>query len=755
MKNDRPGPRTKRQERRRQPGGRPRRDWFGWITRRPGTTVAVVLLLVLVGVAYANSFAGELVLDNRTIIGRDTRLRACSWENLGLILTKGYWWPVWEVQLYRPLTTLSFLFNYSVLGGGQQPAGYHVLNLLLHAVNVLLVYAPVRGLLRNAMAAWFAAAVFAVHPLQTEVVTNIVGRADLLCSMFLLIGLGLHILSRRRREWQSEWTRLGLGLSALAAVMCKESGAVLIGLLLLYDLASIGRRQDGSWRTIVRDTLGGGRWKNELAVLPALVLLLGIRYVMAVESPVEGQIGSDNPIELTDFWTGRMTAVKVAGYYLRLLAWPDRLSCDYSYRQIPVFGWTFIGPDRDAWLGLAALAVLAAAAWVAWRKRHPLFFFWGLGFLCWLPVSNLLVNIGTIMGERFMYLSVAGFAAGVAAALLSAAPWGASHLPLPPKAARWLLAAGLGLMLAAFTGRTLVRNEDWHTEERLWTAAVSVCPDSYKTYKGLAGAILRHDPEARRLPAALPLLEHALAIVDAHPLPPEHAPTGLYIELGRCYARYADNLAAGVGGSSATPAQIQDYYDRAVRILELAATADRAHNERARHKWLAQGRAPGTIPDVGQAEIYDLLALVETRLHHTSQAQAACRRLCRIAPDMPSTYRTCAFANRSAGRPADAAVNYLEAMLAGDKDPSLWTSLTDMYAALGVRSAVLAQPGKAPIFNTRDPVARAHLNRACRGVIQNLLDARRPAQAEETKLFFIRRYQCQPSLFADLAPRDS
>ena len=91
--------------------------------------------------------------------------------------------------MYRPLGTLSYLFNYAVLGNGEHPEGYHWINLLLHLGNVLLVYALARRLLKNFWPPVFVAALWAVHPVLTESVTNIVGRVDLLAAMAVLSGL--------------------------------------------------------------------------------------------------------------------------------------------------------------------------------------------------------------------------------------------------------------------------------------------------------------------------------------------------------------------------------------------------------------------------------------------------------------------------------------------------------------------------------------------------------------------------------------
>ena len=165
-------------------------------------------LLVAIGLcaaallAYANSFGAGFALDNKALILEDPRVRQATPQNLDLILQHTYWWPHGEAGLYRPITTLSYLFNYAVLGNRDRPAGYHWLNFLLHAGNVLLVFFLVSRLIREFWPPVFAAALWAVHPVLTESVTNIAGRADLLAAAAVLGGFLLYLKSTESAGWR-------------------------------------------------------------------------------------------------------------------------------------------------------------------------------------------------------------------------------------------------------------------------------------------------------------------------------------------------------------------------------------------------------------------------------------------------------------------------------------------------------------------------------------------------------------------------
>ena len=80
------------------------------------------------------------MFDNYFAIAEDARIRHATSGNVQLILTQSYWYQTSTSALYRPMTTLSYLFNYAILGNGVAPAGYHWVNFALHAANIALVY---------------------------------------------------------------------------------------------------------------------------------------------------------------------------------------------------------------------------------------------------------------------------------------------------------------------------------------------------------------------------------------------------------------------------------------------------------------------------------------------------------------------------------------------------------------------------------------------------------------------------------------
>jgi tetratricopeptide (TPR) repeat protein len=432
----------------------------------------------LVLTAYSNAFQGGLVFDNVTAVVEDARIRALTGANLRQIIGGEYWYHL-PSGLYRPLTTFSYLINYSVLGNGTDPAGYHAVNLLLHAVNVALVYALGLTFLGGANPAWALAAIWAVHPLLTEAVTNIVGRADLLAAFGVLAGLLCYVRGTGadpapgRRPWA--WVA-ALGAAQAVGIFSKENAAILPGAMLLYDLTWPER----------------ARWRKRLPFYAALLLPIGVYFLLRAQLHAHVPIGSaENPLVAVGFWTARLTALEVIGKWLFLFLWPAHLSADYSYNAVPVWSWRGV----EALLALALCAAAAVMTIRCYKSRKDLFYSLAFFFIALLPTSNLLFPIGSIMAERFMYLPSIGLA-GCAVAL-------GRRLP-----ARGRLPAAI-LVCAVLAGRTYARNFDWRDELTLWSSAVSVNPGSYKTHAELANALAQIPG---RLPEAVAEYQAALRI---------------------------------------------------------------------------------------------------------------------------------------------------------------------------------------------------------------------------------------------------
>ncbi len=724
---------------------------------------AAGLLAVLSAIAYWNSFRAEFLLDNQTIILKDPRLTSVGWQSVRDIFAYHYWWPSLESHLYRPLTTLSYWLNYSVFGNGARPAGYHAVNLLLHWLNAALVFSLVRAVSGRPWAALVTAAVFAIHPLTVESVTNVVGRADLLAAMSVVGGLLLYrgylaSAGRRRLAWLA-----ALGAAYLAGVFCKESAVVLPGVMLLHDLAfpadGAPPRLAAARRTLAR------AWPAYLSVMPGLALLLWARWTMFRDSPLFGQFASDNPIVIAPFWTGVMTAVKVTGYYLALMISPAKLSCDYSYNAVTLFGGTLTaGQDPHAWAALAVLLGLLAGSVVAWRRDRAVWFCLGLAAAAHLPTSNLLFPIGTIMAERLTYLPLAGAAAAAVLVIAALAPRLLAAAPDRSKGAlaiSWTAAAVMAMV--GLTARTVARNEDWTSGPRLWAASAQAAPNSIKAIRALAAIAMESDPSGGQVDEALRLVTAGLRIVEEAPLPLHHMPAALFEEAGTYYAARS-RLLAGRGEQEQARAALS----QAVLLLERAEQIDREINRQGRERLLRRGLRPEAVFDRGTPGIYTRLGWAYLESGDAAKAVATLGYLQRIRPgDYDSHYmlgvaegaasasETARGNQQGAGvHLARAAVSLIEATLLNPGHDPSWQTLERVYGLLSPSPAAVLTSGGRRSLNMDHPLVPGHFREACVQLVRQLDAAGLPADAKKWRRRFVEEFGMSSGLFATPTPAD-
>jgi tetratricopeptide (TPR) repeat protein len=671
--------------------------------RQPAAVTALCLLTLLV---YANSFGAGFTLDNKGLLIEDARLRSASAENVRQILDRTYWSPKGESGLYRPVTTLSYLFNYSVLGNGAEPEGYHWVNLLLQCGNVLLVYALALRLWRGFWPAVFTAALWATHPVLTESVTNIVGRADLLAGMAVLGGLLIYLRSREAAGWRRwAWLAALLLVSAIG-MFSKESAAVLPAVIVLYEFS---RRQ--LWGS---DASGNSRFPWVLAacaatLLPLAAMLYRRSVVLAAASPASFPF-TDNPLVAADFWTQRLTALKVMGMYLAVLAWPVRLSCDYSFAQIALARGTLA--DWAAWTAVAAVAAVAA---ILYRRQSTGFFLAAFAFVTLLPASNLLFPIGTIMAERLLYLPAIAFAGCLAAGVYA----GMRRLGRPN-----LAPVLLGIVTALFAARTLARNADWHDALTLAASAVRESPNSFKAHKMMADALFAADASHANLDRVIEEADKSVPIVSAVPDFRNNAQAfrmdaGFYMLKGDLQFQH------DIDRYTALPPAAQAAY-RTALPLALRFTSI-----------VVKSGTGGTMEDA-----QELLAAVYLRNGDTEQALQAVQAAQRLEPFKSALYRQMADVLMASGRDDDAAVALVEGSLV-TSDPVLRERLLELYrSGLDGSGCALVSGPNGPAINPQCNMVRQHLCRAAPRALRTLAGAGRTDAARALSASLVRDSGC-------------
>ena len=367
-------------------------------------------------------------------------------------------------NLWRPVVSLSYAVQWWLHGGQAWP--FHLLNLLLHGMVCLLVAKLGRRLSGSIGVGLIAGLLFAAHPIHVEAVTGIVGRAEEMCAIGVL-GALLLVIDRKMT------IRRAIAVTGcfLFGAMSKEQGTLLPFIL-------------SGWIITRRKMMGGGPLRspgnNGAFILTALLtatLAAFVSYRNAIAPWFWDKTFIDpsiNPIVRSIGIDRGLIPIAILGRYAALLAAPWRLAPDYS---ASVFSSTQSIADPFLWIGLMTLISFVIAVAVAMKKRLPgtLFCLICLAITYFLA-GNFLV-IGTIFGERLMYLPSVFVCILIALAFVK--------MPLRPRV------ICLAILLAAFCIRTETYAWQWNDRLRFYTYAVEVQPKSSMAYMLLGDELRR------------------------------------------------------------------------------------------------------------------------------------------------------------------------------------------------------------------------------------------------------------------------
>ncbi|HEU4403161.1 MAG TPA: tetratricopeptide repeat protein [Candidatus Polarisedimenticolia bacterium] len=638
--------------------------------------LTVALVAAVVGLP---ALIPGFILDDHRIVEQNELIR--DFGRLPEIVSNGYWTvgdtPV--PNLYRPLTILSFALNYAV--GGLHPFGYRLVNLALHVLVSVLVYLLARRRLGGGGApalldpALVAGLLFAVHPVHTEVLGGIVGRAELLAAAGTLGCLLAFLRGRQAAETggaTAAWYTLAIACF-VAGFLGKENGVAAPFLALLADLSPAGRRP---------------AWRFHVASAAALAGCLGLRaWAIGGLNPSGFVHYIDNPIAHVDFVTGRLTALKVLAKYALLLVAPVRLSFDYSFDAIRLAR-SLLDPGALAGGALLVAWFLATAA--AWKRAPQAAFALGFTGLALAPVANLLLPIGTIMAERALYLPSVGVCllVGFIVDFEWNAPVGGGARPAPRAPARAVVA----IVLVALALRSEVRLRDWMDDYTLFKSAQAVTPRSVRALFNYGSACEERgeDDEAIRVYRKASAIAPFFADANYN-LAGVYARRGAWVD---AVERYRAALAEQPGN---------------VRYLVNLAHAQNGQGSPAEARRTLR-RALDLDPRSDQA--YTTLGAAELALHDPRAAVAAYTEALRLKPGNPDYLRNLALAQGEAGEAAAAVASYRRALEIRPDDPELLSELGLALLKAGDAGGALESLRRAASIAPGQPVVHYRLAQA-------------------------------------------
>ena len=424
-------------------------------------------------VVYANSLGGPFIFDDHTTIVSNASIRQL--RPLALPLSP----PAETAVTGRPVANLTFAVNYAA--GGLDVRGYHAFNIVLHLLCALLVYAVLRRALRSpGLPHWVhhsadglalaSALLWEVHAANTEAVTYVTQRTELLAGVFYLLTLYCAI-----RAWASPVPRRWVGASIAACALGMASKEVMVTApvaVVLYDVAFSGETRAGLWKKRKPLYLGlGSTWVVLIALLS-----------QDPRGPVV-----DLPDAAPAFGSLLAQSVSVITY-LRLAVWPSPLVLAYGLPADPVV-WGDVWP-----YGLAVIVLLLAVAW-AWVRKPQLGYAGVWFFLVLAPTTSIVPIVTEVTAERRMYLSlVAVVVLGVIASASGLRRIGMRLVRADDEAAPapWVRHVGIGvvaLVAIVLGGLTAARNAEFDSEVAIWRTVADRRPERATGHLSLGAAL--------------------------------------------------------------------------------------------------------------------------------------------------------------------------------------------------------------------------------------------------------------------------
>lgn len=502
------------------------------------TTLVVAAAILLATAVYLNTLPADFAYDDNRAIVSNQDVRPT--EPLRNVFTNDFWGtPLRHSgshKSYRPLCVLSFRLNY--LLSGMDPRSYHLLNVLLHAM-VAALFAWLAGTLFawEEVPTFLASIMFASHPVHTEAVAGVVGRADVGACAFFLVALFSYMkycesrddsVSVESKQHKKTYLRTTLGLT-MASMLTKEHGITVLSVCAVYDLLVAQRCNLTDIVNLLRNKRKKGLHLEGIVNLActAMVLLALRVYLMGLSPPAFSS--SDNPAaDDKSLLTRTLTFLYLPVVNLQLLCYPKWLCFDWSMGSIPLIR-SFQDPRNMLSLFLyAVLTFITSRLLRAVNARADITCnvnnnnepcqcetnvridasVLGMAMLVlpYLPASNLFFYVGFVVAERVLYIPSMGYCILIAI--------GADYLYKNMPNIKYIWIGTLALLVISYMARTMQRNENWLNEESLYRSGITVNPP--KSYGNLGNILSQAGRKSEAEQAYRKALQYRPNMADVH-----------------------------------------------------------------------------------------------------------------------------------------------------------------------------------------------------------------------------------------------
>jgi len=410
---------------------------------------ASVCIAIVAAVCYFSSLSAPFIWDDHYLVVNNPQIKNPAQSNELFTSTIGQ--DTVQHSFYRPLQMLSYMLDH--LFWQDEPLGFHLTNIFLHALAGICLMEFIWVLSLNRWTALYTSLLFISHPVHTEAVAYISGRADPLVAIFIFLTVGTYIYSCKKNSPIKSSLHVVLGLTFyIFALLSKEQAVIVPFLLILYHIAYKSKIR---WAAIIPFMLITGGY--------AAVRILGL-FFTAVQL--------DNPTGTT--LMERVPGAFVALFgYIRLLLLPVNLHMGYGHQ-------TFEFGDSQVFAGFSVFFLLVILFFKQ-RRDYPLMSFAiGWFLLGLIPVSNL-IPVNAYMAEHWLYLPSVGYF------ILFGMFFGFLYRRISQK---WFIELLFAIFLIFQIILTVKQNEVWKDPVALYSRIILHNPSFSKAHYNLANTYM-------------------------------------------------------------------------------------------------------------------------------------------------------------------------------------------------------------------------------------------------------------------------
>ena len=669
----------------------------------------------------------------------------------GLTASNARWaFEIHGLSMWIPLTWLSHQALWEVFG--DRAAGHHLVNVLLHAANVLLLFGVLKRMTTTLWSSALVAALFAIHPLHVESVAWVTERKDVLCGLFWMLTLWAYWCFTSQGGL---WRYLLVVFSYTLAVMAKPLAVTLPCVLVLLDYWPLGRLKLGQMTPIIGNEKD---WISSVQHRPSsrvgLVLLektplLGIAALASYLTILcQLETGAISSLETLPLPTRLANTTISYAAYLRKFLWPDDLAFFYPYPKL-----------LASWQLLTAVALLffitMAVTWQGRRRPYLLVgWLWYVGVM--VPMSGLVQGGSHSMADRFAYLPLVG--------VYAASAFGLNELVRKLPKIKWPLIYSISVALLILLPVSWLQIGTWRNSLVLYDQALRVTTENYIAHSNLGSALealgrsekaLAHFQEALQIKPEFAEARNGMGSALQSLGRPEEALAHHQeaLQIKPDFAEARNNIGSALQAMG-RPEEAIAHFQEALQMKPEFAEARNGLGNALQ----ALGRLEEALAHYQEAlqikpnlaEAHNNMGSALQNLGRPEEALAHYQEALQIKTDFAGVHFNWGIALEGLGRPEEALAHYQEALRIKPDDAETYFKCGAIYEQLGKHELAVKNFDKA--IELKPDYAMAYYNRG--GIYRGVGDYEQTvgdySMAIKLKADFVQAYFNRGIVFAQL-----